>query len=231
MKIKCGGAIALVMAGLGAASSAQAALISYGVGSAVNGTPSYEANFNGIPGGTSLLNYAEGGVTASVDDTQCCFNNAFFGFGGNFGYVTISTVDGTDVGAMEVGIGSGFVVVQSHYVVWETLRDGVSTGSGVVQIDNIGYLGADNSPFVVVGWTDVGLFDTLRLGAAPTSLNYTAFGGRQGIALDSVRIGEASTSQVPEPASLAMVGLGMAALTFRRRKTWFSGLQSGRQEI
>lgn len=211
-------ALALASVGLAVAVTSQAAPItSSGAGSAVIGTPSFVANFDAIPQDTSLLNYTEGGVLASVDDTQCCFNKAHYGNGGNASFVTIAAESGATFGAIEVSVGSGYSV-GTHNIVWETLRGGLSTGSGIIQVNGIGYADADTDLFAVLGWSDVDLFDTLRLGAAPTSTSYDAFGEAQAIAIDSVRIGDASGSAVPEPASLVLVGFGLAALAFRRRR-------------
>lgn len=209
--------LAALAAFLASATSHAAVVTSFGAGSAVTGAPTYQTGFDNIQDGVSLLNYTEDDIVASVDGTQCCFaGGVHYAGGGNYSYVSISTVGGNAFGAMEVDVGSGFGI-STHNVAWQTLLNGAATGSGVITVDNIG----DSTGFAVLGWADANLFDTLLLGAGPSADDYSQLGQFQAIALNSVKIGNGgapTNNDVPEPATLSLLGLGMAALVARRRK-------------
>jgi hypothetical protein len=209
-------AYATVLLGfVGAAVSVNAAVITtIGAGTAV-ATPDRTATFTGISG--SLLGYTENGLLVSVNAVHSSFPDAHYGRGGNFSFVTIATTDGLDFRGLEFNLGTGFRVGgPQHNVVWETLRDGVTTGAGVLT----GILPLFGVPTgsPVLGWFDTDLFDTLRVGAAPTSEGYDRFGEFQAIVLDNVSIDFAAASAVSEPGSLAVIAAALGALALSRRR-------------
>lgn len=171
------------------------------------------ATFDGISG--SLLGYTEDGLSISVNDSNCCFTGVHYGSGGNNDFVTISTVDGLDFFGLELDFGTGFRD-GLHNVVWETKRDGLTTGSGILN-DIFASNGLRNG-FSVLGWSDENLFDTLLIGAAPVNDGYNAFGQFQAIALDNVKVDFSAPISVPEPASIALLGLGLAGIGFSRKR-------------
>lgn len=195
------------------ASKAQAAVITTtGSGSAVTVTDRI-ATFNNISG--ALLGYTEDNLSISADDIWCCFPNVFYDNGGSLDFVTISTTDGADFFGLELDLGTGFGT-GLHNVVWETKRDGNSTGSGILT-NVFASNGPSNNPSVL-GWSDINLFDTLLIGAAPTANGYNAFGQLQAIALDNVKIDFNGNTPIPEPTSIALLVLGLAGIGFSRKK-------------
>jgi len=171
------------------------------------------ATFDNISG--SLLGYTEDNILVSVDDTQCCLESMYYGSGGNDSFVTISTTDGIDFFGLELQIGSGYSSAM-HNVVWEIKRDGITTGTGVLY--DI-YTSSLVNERVTLGWSDVGLFDTLLIGASLSSNNYNAFGQSQAIALDNVKIDFGDIKQVPEPISILLFFLGFVGIIFTKNKT------------
>lgn len=194
---------------LAGVSASAAPIVTVGAGTAVQ-TVLRSTSFDGIGG--DLTNYVSNGLRVAVPGSNCCFSGVHYEAGGNTAYVTITTPESLNFSALEVEVGSGYSDTMLN-VVWQTLLDGNVTGSGMVPM--FGSNGLANG-FSVFGIRDLGLFDTLRIGAAPSAYAYTSFGQFQAIALDNLRIGSAAA--VPEPATLGLLGLALACMGFVRRK-------------
>ena len=171
--------------------------------SATVSSVSNSAEFTNISG--SLLNYTEDGIIVSVNDSQCCFPNSHYGNGGNHEWVTISLVGGGAFNAIDFLLGDGWGAFTGHdtNLRWETFNGTTSTGTGVQALQS----------GTTVGWTDVDGITSIRV-AANRYLTDLAFGDYQAIAIDDLRIGGAT---VPEPASILLLGLGLAGLGARKR--------------
>lgn len=219
-KISIAAAGATIIA-LGITGNGEAATIfSSGAGSAVT-NEHINATFDDINASDiDLSDYQENGLQISVDDVSFVGFDPFdtgvlqggfhYGSAGNSDFVTIKTLDGSEIAGLEFLLGSGFGL-SDVFGAWETYRDGtfVSSGSFAQQKGDI------------VAWSDSNGFDELRVGASDSS-SYS-LGNFQAIALDDVRVELAGKSvSTPEPASLlgllAVGALGTSSLKRKQKK-------------
>lgn len=177
------------------------------------------ANFNGFEGipnnGTYYTGgsgpYSEGGITVQqINSTSPIWigynfwagtsGNVWYPNGGDFGYTKITLTDGTDFSDVGFNLGSGGNV---SLAVYELYDNGVLVLAGTSSIST-SYLGFSG-----------GGFDTILVRDNLTGTNSNVANGEsQALAIDSI---ETQGGTVPEPATLGLLGLGLAGLYFSRR--------------
>jgi hypothetical protein len=200
----------------GAAASASATVLqSFGAATAVRTT----TNAATFEGNTLLANdWVEGGLlfhySGSGDNNNCgygdsleCFDSVSElgdGFSGNYmatagsnAYISVRKASGDNFHGIEFAASSLFVNLNGY---WRTLNDNVVTGSG-------NFSAASGK---VLGLYDAAGFDEVRYFTFARPNLTTGFSSP---AIDSVRVGE-----IPEPASLLMIGAGLLGLAGSRRK-------------
>ena len=179
-------------------------------------TPTNVATFNSLTSDEiSLSAYQEDGIYVTVPDVTFVnftpFSNGgattgfHYGSGGNNSWVTISLVGGGNIGALDFLLGDGFIGITTTNFIWETFFGTTSTGFGEIALNK----------GTTVGWSDSVGFTSIRVAANIIDIN--SFGQYQAIALDNIRI-SSIVNNVPEPSSLALFGLGLAALGFSRKR-------------
>ncbi|MBS1717359.1 MAG: PEP-CTERM sorting domain-containing protein [Armatimonadetes bacterium] len=187
------------------------------VGSTV-GTVSNIATFDNVQTGQDLSAYSEDGMNVTVAKDAFTGWYLFPNFSGNFFYPDgganganhISLVGGGSFAACDWNMGSGYVLngdPNCYFHVWAYNGASlVGEASGFTAMgDQVGFYDA-------AGMTDIYVGVYANLGTAQDAL-VASF---QAAAMDNVRIGSASA--VPEPTSMAALGLGIAALARKRRK-------------
>ena len=125
------------------------------------------------------------------------FSGNYFATAGMNAYVDIRST-GARLNGIEFAVDSGYA---SIFVMWQTLLDGVLTGSGRV---SLGAAGIGD----VLGLSDGAGFNEVRVYTFDSA---TDTSGYSAAAIDSVR-----AFTIPEPGSLALAGLGLMAMRRRR---------------
>ncbi len=200
-----------------------APIVTFGAGSAVT-VADRVATFDSVVTGTPLGAYTEGGLNITVPGSAYAEFTPAPGFSGGFHYpsggangpTVISPTDSAIMFAVEFNIGTGFYAQMggTGYFAWETRLGGTSTGGG--------YFTADLSQAQVAGFADLAGFDTLLVanyqGLAEAMGGITPE-GYQALALDNLKVQLGPSDVViPEPATFALAGLGIALIGLRRRR-------------
>lgn len=142
--------------------------------------------------------------------SSCWFSNtslSWYPNGGDNGWTEITMADSSDFSNIGLDIGSGYGPGGIN-VLYEVLNDGVSVLFGSITTSNVedGYIGFSG-----------GDFDLLRLRATFSGGGSFGDGATNALAIDNIEL-SGTITEVPEPFSIALLGLGLAGMSFSRRK-------------
>ena len=134
---------------------------------------------------------------------------AWYPNAGDHGYSLISLVGGGDFDSVGFNIGTGFSAVVAF--LYELLDDNIVVSSGSVS-GTSSYLGFSGG-----GFDSIRIRDSRTGGGSVTDHTY------QAVAFDNIEtfssaLPPTNISNVPEPASIAMFGIGALGLMFARRR-------------
>ncbi len=169
--------------------------------------PTNIANFSNLAKNASLLNYQENGINVSVNDIEYPYPGVgwYYGSAGNVSYVDVSLQNNAArIFDLSFNLSNGNAGTYTN-LFWQTYNNNIMTGSGNVYVRK-----------GIVSWTDTIGFDHIYLKAFVNPIaDINSF---QAIAISNLKISSTSPNLVPEPTSIALLGMGALGFAASRRK-------------
>lgn len=216
--------IVFAVAGLSffASQSASAAILAHTTDFIADGTRTHFNGFDAIPTASARYTggsgpYSEGGITVQQVDGDSgndiwtgytywsgAVGKAWYPNGGDTGYSRITLSDGSDFADVGLNIGTGG---RASLAVYELYNNGALVLAGTSSMSSH-YLGFSG-----------GGFDTILIRDNYSGDNAGVMDqSYQTLAIDNIETQGSVGASVPEPASLALLGLGLSGLMLARRR-------------